>query len=385
MRRKSFTLTLVFPTLLIILLILYPQQSLQAAREGFALFTGSVLPSLLPFFAAASLFVALGGAHWVGRILEPVMRHVFHCPGIAGYVLVMSFLSGYPMGARLTADLYAQGQISKADARRMTILCSTSGPVFITGAVGAGMLGNSRAGLLILLAHYAAVLITGFLWRGGKLSQPPARVSIPQPLPFGESLGKAVKSAVESIFTICGFVVLFAVIIAQLTQTGVIALLAQGLSPVLQLLQLPPDLAQAMLGGMVEMTTGCRLAAETTAPLVSKCAVIAAAISFGGFSIHAQTFAFTAKCGMRPWHYFIAKCMHALFAFCFTVILGRFLIRPDAAAADVDYPGAYFMPIPTFVNTLHIALLYCGFAAVLLIIMLVLDYMDYRARKKGKS
>ena len=32
----------------------------------------------------------------------------------------------------------------------------------------------------------------------------------------------------ESIFTICGFVVLFAVIIAQLTQTGVIAKTADG-------------------------------------------------------------------------------------------------------------------------------------------------------------
>ena len=40
----------------------------------------------------------------------------------------------------------------------MTILCSTSGPVFITGAVGAGMLGNSRAGLLILLAHYLSLI-----------------------------------------------------------------------------------------------------------------------------------------------------------------------------------------------------------------------------------
>ena len=73
------------------------------------------------------------------------------------------------MGAKLTADLYQNRVIKKSDAFKMTSFCSTSGPMFIIGAVGSGMLLSAKAGYIIFIAHVIGALLNGLLYRNIKL------------------------------------------------------------------------------------------------------------------------------------------------------------------------------------------------------------------------
>ena len=58
----------------------------------------------------------------------------------------MSILSGYPIGAKIIHDLYSKDLITEEDAKRMSIFSTTSGPIFIIGAIGVGMLKNYKLG-----------------------------------------------------------------------------------------------------------------------------------------------------------------------------------------------------------------------------------------------
>ena len=63
--------------------------------------------------------------------------------GPGAFPFIMSVLSGYPMGAKVVGDLKRSGEITLREAKRLMSFCSTSGPAFMAGAVGAGMLGSA--------------------------------------------------------------------------------------------------------------------------------------------------------------------------------------------------------------------------------------------------
>lgn len=216
--------------------------ALQYARDGLELFMQVVLPAQLPFLLCASLLMESGLVHRVSAILEGVTRKVFRAPGAAAFAALMGAVTGYPAGARITAELYAQGGDAQ-DVFRCAALSSASGPAYLLGAVGAGMLGAPAAGWLIALSHWGSVLLSVILLprQGGAGAEqlPPA----PPQRPFGAVLGQAMSRAMETFWTVGGFIMLFAVLTGLLTDWGVVGALARPLGWLFRLVGIDAALA----------------------------------------------------------------------------------------------------------------------------------------------
>ncbi|MCI3987967.1 sporulation integral membrane protein YlbJ, partial [Bacillus vallismortis] len=75
---------------------------------------------------------------FVGVLLEPFKRPIFRVPGVGGIVLPMGMASGNPAGAKLTARLRQEKQISIEEAERIATFTNSSNPLFIFGAVAVG-------------------------------------------------------------------------------------------------------------------------------------------------------------------------------------------------------------------------------------------------------
>ena len=114
-------------------LMLWPQEAMEAAREGLQLCYNVIIPSLFPFFVLSALVVDLGLAGYVGRALEGLMRPLFHVPGACASAFVLGFVGGYPVGARTALSLYQKGMCTKTEAERLLSFCNNSGPAFILG------------------------------------------------------------------------------------------------------------------------------------------------------------------------------------------------------------------------------------------------------------
>ena len=80
-------------------------------------------------------------------------------------VFAISAVSGYPVGARLASDLRLNKDISQYEGQRLVSFCSTSGPLFIIGAVAVGMLNNASLGYVMLICHYLGAITVGLLFR----------------------------------------------------------------------------------------------------------------------------------------------------------------------------------------------------------------------------
>lgn len=146
-------------------LLHWPQESMAAVREGLNLCGNVILPSLFPFFVLSALIVELGLSQYLGKLLEPVMRPLFHLNGSCACALAMGFIGGYPVGARTAINLYQNGQCTKTEAERLLAFCNNSGPAFILGVVGAGVFGSSQVGLILYFTHVCASLLVGLIFR----------------------------------------------------------------------------------------------------------------------------------------------------------------------------------------------------------------------------
>ncbi|MCL2462174.1 MAG: sporulation integral membrane protein YlbJ, partial [Defluviitaleaceae bacterium] len=132
-----------------------------ASAGGLKLWLDVVFPSLFPFMAGVNVLMELGAVETLGRAMGPVMRVLFRMPGAGGFPLVCGMVSGYPIGAKLTARLRERGELSRRQAQRLLGFANNCGPLFIVGAVGAGMFKNAGIGYFILGTHCFSAVLTG--------------------------------------------------------------------------------------------------------------------------------------------------------------------------------------------------------------------------------
>ena len=241
-------------------LILWPDQAMDAMRDGIMLCGNVILPSLFPFFVLSSLVVELGMSRYLGRLLEPVMAPLFRVNGSCATALALGFVGGYPVGARTAIQIYENGQCSRTEAERMLAFCNNSGPAFILGVVGAGVFESGTAGLLLYLSHLLASLLVGVLFRFYKPSDGPRTAKSRGPqfqaTSFPAAFTRSVTGAMQSTLNICAFILFFTVFLRILAYTGILTRLANALSFLLAPLGMDQIWAERLLTGAVEMSSG---------------------------------------------------------------------------------------------------------------------------------
>ena len=103
--------------------------------------------------------MGLGVVHFMGVLLEPIMRPVFNVPGTGAFVMAMGYTSGAPIGTMLSVELRKKNLCTRMEAERLMSFTNNSSPLFIFGAVAVGMFNNPALGLILAFSHYSANLI----------------------------------------------------------------------------------------------------------------------------------------------------------------------------------------------------------------------------------
>ena len=316
-------------------LMLYPQDSMSAAREGLMLCYNVIIPSLFPFFVLSALVVDLGLAGYIGRVLEGFMRPLFNVPGACASAFVLGFVGGYPVGARTALSLYQKGMCTKTEAERLLSFCNNSGPAFILGVVGAGVFASSRVGVLLYLAHAAASICVGLFfrfYRRGKKGRE-ARVSPKfEAERFTTAFTGAVKNSFLSTLNICAFVVFFTVVIRLLFLSGALPALARLLGVLLSPLGFTQEWAERLLTGAIELSSGV-WTLSGAGGMAGRMSMAAFMLGWAGLSVHCQVLSFLGGSGLSVRTYIAGKFLHGGLAALFTALLVRLFPLKEPVAA----------------------------------------------------
>ncbi|HWQ30098.1 MAG TPA: sporulation integral membrane protein YlbJ [Negativicutes bacterium] len=354
----TFIYSIIF-CIFVAFIVIYPQEAFNSAKDGLLLWFNIVCPSLLPFFICVEILIGLGIVSLFGSAFRPLMGPLFNVPGEGSFSFFMSIASGYPVGARITSRLRQEKLCTQPEGQRLLSLCSTSGPLFIIGAVATGIMNNPALGLLLASAHYLSAITIGLVmsFYGGKAPQPHSGSSL-NPVadmlayrkkdgrPFGTLLGDAVKNSVNLILLIGGFIILFSVATRMLKISGLLSFLALLLSRAVPFGVLSPETASSLLVGIMEVTNGVKECASLQVPLIYKAAVASFMIGFGGLSVNAQVLSIMSETDLKFGIYFIGKLLQGIAASIFSILI--FLFCSDLEVFRVITPAAPLVWNPGF-------------------------------------
>ncbi len=257
----------IFAALAMAVLILDPKTALIGANEGIQLCIGSVVPSLFPFLVLSTVLSASLGQL---KLLRPLSKWT----GAPVSLLAVGFLGGYPVGAQAVATGYRKGQLTKRQAHRLLGFCSNCGPSFLFGVVASAFHKKWMPWALWGI-HIFSALLVGSLLPGKEdvsVSDTKNVLSLPQ----------ALRNSIAVMAQICGWVVLFRVLLAVLNRW---------------LLRYLPTWTAVLIAGLLELTNGCCDLASISSENL-RFLLASVMLSFGGLCVTMQTLSVTEGLGL---------------------------------------------------------------------------------------
>lgn len=211
MKKQDTLYQLLFTALslyLIFLMLRYPALSLEYASTGLTLWFTKMVPTLLPFMILSGIMIRMNLTERFVGLLHPLLHRIYGTSRNGSYTIIMGFLCGFPMGARIVGELYEQHKLSREESALLLSFCNNIGPIYFLSYV-IPTLGIDRPGRPFLLM-YGIPLLYGFLlmrirpWMTRKVSScenhPEAR-SLQARQPGSCSLLAAIDASVMSGLT----------------------------------------------------------------------------------------------------------------------------------------------------------------------------------------
>lgn len=271
-----------------------------------------LIPALAPFFFLTELLLALGVAHGFATLANPLMRPLFRLPGSAALVVVLGFLSGYPVAAKLAAAMVREQLLSEEEAERVVCFATTADPLFLAGAVVTGFLALPALIPLAALAHYGSALALGFALRyrvapavarnkHTPYSQSLLRAATEamrrarSPLPIRTLMSTALHHTARLLVLICGLVIVFAVLVDLLALV-------------------PSEHLHALSSIFLEVSIGAQFVSTMPMSSMMQLALASFVVAWGGLSVHVQIASIISNMRFRYGIFILCRMIHGLLA-----------------------------------------------------------------------
>ena len=247
-----------------LILILDSRTALSGARTGLDLVLKTVIPSLFPFiFLSIVLTDAYSGTSL--SILKPVGK-LFRLPEGAEMLLLPAFLGGYPAGAQAVCSAYRRGCFSTENGRQLLAFCNNAGPSFLFGMIS-GFFPDLRMVWILWAIHIFSAWIAAQFF-----PCTPERVHLPSEN-RASSLSSGLQATVKVMAVICGWVILFRIVIAFLDRW---------------ILWVLPVSARTAVIGLLELSNGC-CALGDVIDLRLRFVLCSGMLAMGGLCVAMQT------------------------------------------------------------------------------------------------
>lgn len=329
--RKSTVLFSVFAMALMVYLFLRPAAVDDAVQNAIQLCGTVLIPSLFPFMVISAFLVSAE----TDDVLSPLpINHMFRLPPCTGSAIVLGALCGFPIGAKITCDLYKAGKIDKEEAQRLIPIANHPSPAFVIEIIGSYYWGSRTFGFFLLASEFLACMLTGYIdaQLSDKKTCSPTMVHPTLPKQsFFQKFTSAISSSSISTITVCGFIVFFSVLNASM---------GDALSMIRQDRWIP------FLSAILEFTGGARYAAALGTSVGAF--LTGFTVGWSGLSIIAQSSIFLEEQNLSVSSLIVRKCIHGILCGCFAFLYYRIRFQNGIAAETIPC----FLPTRTVFSVL---------------------------------
>ena len=321
-------------TALTLSMLLESEKAFSLSLAGLNLWFEKMIPTLLPFMILSGILIRMNLSDSFARLFAPLLRPVFRLSDSCLYVLVIGFLCGFPMGARVTAESLQHGKLSKREASLMLAFCNNIGPIYFSGFVltlfPAAKPLPFWAGMYLLPLLYG-LFLRRMVYRDIPCPAPAAGRSVPASASRASSGPRALSagffSSSSSGTQIPHTALSGRSLMAQTQEAVTSALVSQaslgGYMILFNLMNLLPDLflpagavlPRALCGCLLEITSGL----SGLGPANAFWGFVL--LPFGGLSCIFQTYSMIRDTGLSLRLYVFHKCVQTMLAFVYYAVL----------------------------------------------------------------
>ncbi len=316
LKKEHFSLCIII--LCIFLMFKFPLAVKQGVNEGLSICFYTVIPSLFPFITLSTYMVKSNILFPVYKLFSIPVRILFKQPPCAVSIIIMSMIGGFPVGIKMTNDLYTNRQITKEQAERLCLFCMNAGPAFIISAVGTNMLKSQKAGIIIYISLCISSLISGIISSFiAEKDNDKTKINTQKPLQL-PSISASITDSLHSILSICAWIVLFSAVTSCINIIGL------------------PEAVYLCITSIFEVTNGCGLiCGKIPLPFVT------GLIGFGGICVHCQVLEFIKNIEMKYIVFFISRVLNGILSGIITYLILIFIPVETDVFSNSDIITSY--------------------------------------------
>lgn len=266
------------PVVVLFLAMLFsPKAVFDGAKSGLLLWFQIVFPTLFPFMLVSGLMLSGGGLTVISKISGRLFSALFSTSPNGSFAVTAGFLCGYPMGAKVSADLVRSGKITQDEGAYLLSFCNNTSPIFIMNFIVWKTFDREELmipTLLILIGVpvFLSLVFRRFYLKGRKkfpdLSE--EKKDNTKRLDF-EMFDSCLADSFESIVKVGLYIIFFSILISLPGKLSTAHPVLAGVLP------------------MLEMTNGILMIDHAVSDLSVSYPLILGLTSFGGFCSAAQT------------------------------------------------------------------------------------------------
>lgn len=273
--------------ILMILFVIFPSVQIKAAVNGLLICGDVIIPSLFPFTVLALFLFNSGFISRLEPFMEKTANFLFKISGRNLSIFLVSFIGGFPVGARLIEEEYKNGSIDKKLGENMLGYCVNSGPAFVIIGVGSALLHSKELGIMLFISNFLASFLIAFLFRFKNKEITKINSYSQNASALSDVFVEATANASASIMSVCGFVILFSTLIGIVKELPV------------------PIALRNVICALLEITNG-------TLIYDKKVYIIAFLLGFAGFSVHFQILSLLKTLKPNYIKFLILRIVHGL-------------------------------------------------------------------------
>lgn len=310
LKDKNLLITIIC-SIFIIEIILAPKLCIDGVISGSLLFFYKVFPSLFSFLVVSNIILSCDGVYIYSKLIGKALCKPLRLPTSCSFVLIISTLCGYPLGAKYSCQLYEKKIIDLSTCERLINIASNASPLFMLGSVGVSMLKSPFIGYILLLSNLLSCIVMSFLIPPKKIYY--KNIVHQNHTHISDNIGKVFKNSIEdslkNSISIGGFVILFSVVNNILKNNVLFNLLINNIS---NITGISSNILSGIFLGTIEMTNGCSLISSSDASLTLKIILVSFLFTFSGLSIISQVYSFTYKFKISLKKYSIRKILQGI-------------------------------------------------------------------------
>lgn len=305
MKKTIYTLIILS---ILLFILLYPTESVSAAKGGLLLWFNVIIPNLLPFIILSNLIISLNAASYITFLIAPIFKFLFGISRDGSYAVITGFLCGYPMGAKVTADLVTNNKISRSEGTFLLGFCNNVSPVFIINYIVNETFRSSALLKPVFIILYSSPILCAFLLRliyhkhsfskDKDFSLYACNTNVDFKL-----IDNAIMNGFETITKLGGYIILFAILSQMLIHIPIHNLFIKY-----------------WIISTTEITNGISVVSSSALSFHKQFLIVLSSVSFGGISCIAQTQSMIKNSGLSIGSYILSKLMNMGIAIVLSII-----------------------------------------------------------------